>query len=70
MATSSITASFACNDAKAANAFVRLLAKPLVPVQRATDAIRVAEFGSDVEERCFVRSYLKSAKRRERACSR
>ena len=70
MATSSITANFACNDAKAANAFVRMLAKPLAPLQRDANVIRASEFGSDAEERSFVMNYLKAARRRGRDCRR
>ena len=53
MATSSITANFYCDDAKAANAFVRMLAQPVSTIKQDPNAARAHEFASEKEERAF-----------------
>ena len=67
MATSSITANFYCDDAKAANAFVRMLMQPVKAIKRDPSACHAAEFGSDAEMRAFVRKMNRVAARRRAA---
>ena len=58
MATSSITANFYCDDAKAANAFVRMLAQP---IKTATSKCSL-KFVSDAtigDEAAFVKRFKK-----------
>ena len=65
MATSSITANFYCDDAKAANAFVRMLTQPIKVIKRDPNAIQAAEFESDEQLRAFVRKMNRVAARRK-----
>lgn len=56
MATSSITANFYCNDAKAANAFVRMLAQP-VRVVRNKRVVPVVNDATVDDEKTFVKRF-------------
>lgn len=64
MATSSITANFVCQDAKAANAFVRMLVQPVKVVKRDSKVCRAAEFKSDAEMRAFCLKMARVARKR------
>ena len=74
MATSSITANFYCDDAKAANAFVRMLVQPVKIVKRAPNAVSTHEFANDEEERAFCMKTVEVARKalatRRRSSSR
>ena len=74
MATSSITANFYCDDAKAANAFVRMLAQPVKIVKRNANAACAHEFASDEDERAFCINTVEVARKalaaRRRSSSR
>lgn len=63
MATSSITANFYCDDAKAANAFVRMLAQPVKIVKRNPNAVRTNEFASEEDERAFCMKTVEVARK-------
>ena len=53
MATSSITANFYCDDAKAANAFVRMLARPVKSVGLGSDVAMAHVFATENERKEF-----------------
>lgn len=63
MATSSITANFHCDDAKAANALVRMLASPVRIVRQDPGAARAHEFASKKDERAFCLKTIDVAKK-------
>lgn len=63
MATSSITANFYCDDAKAANAFVRMLAQPVEIVKRNPNAVRTHEFANAEDERAFCMKTVEVARK-------
>ena len=63
MATSSITANFYCDDAKAANAFVRMLAQPVKIVKRNPNAVCAHEFANEEEERAFCMKTVEVARK-------
>ena len=63
MATSSITANFHCDDAKAANAFVRMLARPVGTVPLDPVAARARGFASAEEERAFCLNTVEVARK-------
>ncbi len=63
MATSSITANFHCDDAKAANAFVRLLVRPVGTVPFDPVAARARGFASEDEERAFCLNTVEVAQK-------
>ena len=62
MATSSITANFQCNDAKAANAFVNLLLSEIPPANWTAPKPRSHshEFKSNVDVITFVKRVVRS----------
>jgi hypothetical protein len=62
MATSSITANFHCGDAKAANAFVRLLAQPVGMAPHDPDAARARGFATADQERAFCLNTVEVAR--------
>ena len=58
MATSSITANFYCDDAKAANAFfVRMLAQPVRTVARKKRTLPVVNNATFDDEDAFVKRF-------------
>ena len=57
MATSSITANFYCDDAKAANAFVRMLAQPVRTVVRKKRSLPVVNDATVDDEDAFVKRF-------------
>ena len=57
MATSSITANFYCDDAKAANAFVRMLAQPVRTVVRKKRSQTVVNDTTVDDEDAFVKRF-------------
>ena len=57
MATSSITANFYCDDAKAANAFVRMLAQPVRAVARKRRSLPVVSDATVDDEEAFVKRF-------------
>ena len=69
MATSSITANFYCDDAKAANAFVRMLAQPVRTVVRKKRSQTVVNDTTVDDEDAFVKRFKarRSRSRRVRA---
>ena len=65
MATSSITANFYCDDAKAANAFVRMLVAPVKDSPSRRARAQLLDFETEAEKRDFVRRFrAKWSKRR------
>jgi hypothetical protein len=64
MATSSITANFYCNDAKAANAFVRMLAQPVKTGKRNPKAVHAHEFASGEEALAFCQKTVEVARQK------
>ena len=70
MATSSITANFYCDDAKAANAFVRMLVQPVKVIKRDPNACHAAEFESESEMRAFCKKMARVARKRTAERSR
>ena len=56
MATSSITANFYCDDAKAANAFVRLLSQPIKFTTRKSKVVFVSD-ATIGDEDSFVKRF-------------
>ena len=65
MATSSITANFYCDDAKAANAFVRMLVSPVKDSPSRRARAQLLDFETEAEKRDFVRRFrAKWSKRR------
>ena len=64
MATSSITANFYCDDAKAANAFVRMLVSPVKAKEHAGDACRSHAFRSLREKTAFFSRLKRNIDRR------
>lgn len=63
MATSSITANFYCDDAKAANAFVRMLAQPVKIVSRNPGTAYAHEFASEADEQAFCLKTVEAARK-------
>ena len=63
MATSSITANFYCDDAKAANAFVRMLARPVKSVSLGSDVARAHVFATENERKAFCANTVRAARR-------
>ena len=63
MATSSITANFHCDDAKAANAFVRMLARPVDTAPFDPVAARARGFASEDEKRAFCLNTVEVARK-------
>ena len=63
MATSSITANFYCDDAKAANAFVRMLARPVECVKSDSSVVRAHKFATEKESKAFYMKTLDVARR-------
>lgn len=57
MATSSITANFYCDDAKAANAFVRMLVQPVRTVARKRRSLPVVNDATVDDEEAFVKRF-------------
>ena len=57
MATSSITANFYCDDAKAANAFVRMLAQPVRTVAHKKRTLPVVNDATFDDEDAFVKRF-------------
>ena len=57
MATSSITANFYCDDAKAANAFVRMLVSPVKDSPSRRARAQLLDFETEAEKRDFVRRF-------------
>ena len=57
MATSSITANFYCDDAKAANAFVRMLVSPVRDSPSRRVKAQLLDFTTDAAKRDFVRRF-------------
>ena len=57
MATSSITANFYCDDAKAANAFVRMLVSPVKDSPSRQARAQLLDFETEAEKRDFVRRF-------------
>ena len=67
MSTSSITANFYCDDAKAANAFVRVLCGNTPPrelVAKVDEGTRVRSYRNQEMERQMVQRFLAAARRR------
>ena len=65
MATSSITANFYCDDAKAANAFVRMLVSPVKDSPSRRARAQLLDFETEAEKRDFVKRFrAKWSKRR------
>ena len=62
MATSSITANFYCDDAKAANAFVRMLARPVKSVSLGSDVARAHVFATESERKAFCVNTVRAAR--------
>ena len=62
MATSSITANFYCDDAKAANAFVRMLARPVKSVSLGSDVARAHVFATESERKAFCANTVRAAR--------
>jgi hypothetical protein len=56
MATSSITANFYCDDAKAANAFVRMLSQPIKSATRKSKVVFVSD-ATIGDEDSFVKRF-------------
>ena len=56
MATSSITANFYCDDAKAANAFVRMLSRPVKSATRKRKVVFVSD-ATIGDEDSFVKRF-------------
>ena len=67
MATSSITANFYCDDAKAANAFVRMLAQPVRTVVRKKRSLPVVNDATVDDEDAFVKRFKARWSRSRRA---
>ena len=67
MATSSITANFYCDDAKAANAFVRMLAQPVRTVVRKKRSLPVVNDATVDDEDAFVKRFKARWPRSRRA---
>ena len=63
MATSSITANFHCDDAKAANALVRLLARPVEIVSRKPETAQALGFASAEAEQAFCAKTIEAARK-------
>ena len=63
MATSSITANFYCDDAKAANAFVRMLARPVECVKSDSSEVRAHKFATEKESKAFCMKTLATARK-------
>ena len=63
MATSSITANFHCDDAKAANALVRLLARPVEIVSRKPETAHAQGFASAEAEQAFCAKTIEAARK-------
>lgn len=59
MATSSITANFCCDNAKAANEFVRLLATPAPVVAAHKLSVYVVEHATPAARRAFAMRFKK-----------
>ena len=57
MATSSITANFYCDDAKAANAFVRMLAQPVRTVMSKRCSLSVVNDSTVDDKDAFVKRF-------------
>ena len=57
MATSSITANFYCDDAKAANAFVHMLVSPVKDSPSRRARAQLLDFETEAEKRDFVRRF-------------
>ena len=57
MATSSITANFYCDDAKAANAFVRMLVSPVKDSPSRRARAQLLDFETEAEKRDFVKRF-------------
>ena len=57
MATSSIMANFYCDDAKAANAFVRMLVSPVKDSPSRRARAQLLDFETEAEKRDFVRRF-------------
>ena len=62
MSTSSITANFYCDDAKAANAFVRMLARPVKSVSLSSDVARAHVFATESERKAFCVNTVRAAR--------
>ena len=58
MATSSITANFYCDDAKAANAFVRMLARPVKSVSLGSDVAMAHVFATEDERKESEKNFV------------
>ena len=63
MATSSITANFYCDDAKAANAFVRMLVRPAGCVKSDLNVAHAHKFETEKESKAFYMKTLDVARR-------
>ena len=63
MATSSITANFYCDDAKAANAFVRMLVRPAGCVKSDSNVAHAHKFETEKESKAFYMKTLDVARR-------
>ena len=70
MATSSTTANFHCDDAKAANAFVRMLVQPVKVIKPDPNACHAEEFKSNAEMRAFCLKMARVARKRVSARKR
>ena len=71
MATSSITANFACNDSKAANTFVELMFSPNVDsswIAPDNPNIRIAKYADKAQERDFWLKVAERTKRQRQKC--
>ena len=62
MATSSITANFYCDDAKAANAFVRMLVRPVECVESDSSVAHAHKFATEKERKAFCMKTLDVAR--------
>ncbi len=67
MATSSITANFYCDDAKAANSFVRMLVQPVRTVVRKKRSQTVVNDTAVDDEDAFVKRFKARWSRSRRA---
>ena len=63
MATSSITANFYCDDAKAANAFVRMLVRPAGCVKSDSNVAHAHKFETEKESKAFYMKTLATARK-------
>ena len=63
MATSSITANFYCDDAKAANAFVRMLVRPVECVKSDSSVVHAHKFATEKESKAFCMKTLVTARK-------